>query len=93
MGGGMPRAQLGGFTKVAWLQGESVDSRKERCEPLRTDSASVPFHIVEMMKKKRDRIELERKIISDVKREMQKPRLTESVRRSREEEVTHSKRV
>ncbi len=58
---------------------------------MRTDSARVPFHIVEM-KKKRDRIELARKIISSVKREMQKPRLTESVRRSEEQQAAHSKR-
>jgi hypothetical protein len=40
-----------------------------------------------MMKKKQDRIELARKIISSVKREMQQPRLTESVRRGEEEKV------
>jgi hypothetical protein len=33
-----------------------------------------------MMKKKKNRLEIARKIISDVTREMQKPRLTESVR-------------
>jgi hypothetical protein len=33
-----------------------------------------------MMMKKENRIEIEKKIISSVKREMQKPRLTESVR-------------
>ena len=33
-----------------------------------------------MMKKKKNRLEIARKIISDVNREMQKPRLTESVR-------------
>jgi hypothetical protein len=53
---------------------------------LRTDFAGVPFHIVEM-KKKQDRIELARKIISSVKREMQRPRLTESVRRSEEKQA------
>jgi hypothetical protein len=40
-----------------------------------------------MMKNKQQRVELARKIISSVKREMQKPRLTESVRRSREDHV------
>jgi hypothetical protein len=33
-----------------------------------------------MMKKKKNRIETEKKIISSVKREMDRPRLTESVR-------------
>jgi hypothetical protein len=44
------------------------------------------------MKKKQDRTELARKIISSVKREMQRPRLTESVRRSEEKQAAHSKR-
>jgi hypothetical protein len=44
------------------------------------------------MKKKEDRIELARKIISSVKREMQRPRLTESVRRSEEKQAARSKR-
>jgi hypothetical protein len=34
-----------------------------------------------MMKRKQDRIELARKIISTIKKEMQKPRLAESVRK------------
>jgi len=33
-----------------------------------------------MMMKKKDRLEIARRIISEVNREMQKPRLTESVR-------------
>jgi hypothetical protein len=33
-----------------------------------------------MMKKKKSRLEIAREIISSVKREMEKPRLTESVR-------------
>lgn len=33
-----------------------------------------------MMTKKKNRMEIEKKIISSVKREMEKPRLTESVR-------------
>ena len=33
-----------------------------------------------MMKKKKNRLEIASEIISDVKREMEKPRLTESVR-------------
>jgi hypothetical protein len=37
------------------------------------------------MMKKNDRIEIARRIISSVKREMQKPRLTESVRVALEE--------
>jgi hypothetical protein len=44
------------------------------------------------MKKKQDRIELAKKIISSVKREMQRPRLTESVRRSEEERAANPKR-
>jgi hypothetical protein len=40
-----------------------------------------------MIKKKQDRIELARKIISSVKREMQRPRLAESVRRSYEDQI------
>jgi hypothetical protein len=40
-----------------------------------------------MMKSKQQRIELAQKIISSVKREMQKPRLTELVRRSQEDHV------
>jgi hypothetical protein len=44
------------------------------------------------MNKKQERIELARKIISSVKREMEKPRLTESVRRSEEKQAAHSKR-
>jgi hypothetical protein len=38
-----------------------------------------------MMTNKKNRIELAKKIISSVKREMQKPRLTESVRNERDE--------
>jgi hypothetical protein len=40
-----------------------------------------------MMKSKQQRIELAKKIISNVKREMQKSRLTELVRRSQEGHV------
>ena len=50
--------------------------------------------------KKRSRLELARKIISNVKKEMQKPRLTESVRndlrgqaRAVEEHPARSKKV
>jgi hypothetical protein len=50
-----------------------------RCEPLRTDSAHDPCHYLGM-KKKINLIETERTTIASVKREMQKPRLTESVR-------------
>jgi hypothetical protein len=42
------------------------------------------------MKNKQDRLELARKIISSVKREMQRPRLTESVRRNGEGQVGSS---
>ena len=38
-----------------------------------------------MMMKKKSRIEIARNIISNVKREMQKPRLTESVRNERDQ--------
>jgi hypothetical protein len=38
-----------------------------------------------MMKKKTNRIEIARKIIASVKREMQKPRLTDSVRNGRDQ--------
>ena len=38
-----------------------------------------------MMTNKKNRIELAKKIISSVKREMQKPRLTESARNERDE--------
>ena len=50
-----------------------------RYEPLKTDSA---LSVLVFMKKKnrKNRLEIARKIISDIKREMQKPRLTESVR-------------
>ena len=44
-------------------------------------------HIIVMMKSKQQRIELAKKIISNVKREMQKSRLTELVRRSQEGHV------
>ncbi len=37
-------------------------------------------HIFRMTKNKKDRIEIARKIIASVKKEMQMPRLTESVR-------------
>jgi hypothetical protein len=40
-----------------------------------------------MMKKKKNRLEIARTIISDVTREMQKPRLTESVRNDRRYQV------
>jgi hypothetical protein len=53
--------------------------RKRTCEPLRTDSAHDPCHILKMDKKK-NRLEIASRIISSVKREMQRPRLTESVR-------------
>lgn len=65
-------------------------TEKRDCELLRTDSALHPGHIVVMMKKKQDRIERARKIISSVKREMQRPRLTESVRRNGEGQVGSS---
>lgn len=38
-----------------------------------------------MMTKKKSRIEIAKTIISNVKREMQKPRLTESVRNERDQ--------
>jgi hypothetical protein len=44
-------------------------------------TATVTF----MMMKKKNRIEIAKKIISSVRREMQKPRLTESVRSYREQ--------
>ena len=40
-----------------------------------------------MMMKKKNRIEIARKIISSVKREMQKPRLAESVRIDRRDQA------
>jgi hypothetical protein len=54
-----------------------------------------------MKTKKGNRLEIARKIISNVKREMQKPRLTESVRRDEigratpvvEESRAHSEKV
>jgi hypothetical protein len=52
---------------------------KRDCERLRTDSAHDPCHYLGM-KKKRTLIETERTTIASVKREMQKPRLAESVR-------------
>jgi hypothetical protein len=51
---------------------------KRNCEPLRTHSAHDPCHYLGM--KKRNLIEAERTKIASVKREMQKSRLTESVR-------------
>jgi hypothetical protein len=64
-----------------------IRARKRGCELLRTDSAFHQGHIVVMTKKKQDRIEHARKIVASVKKEMQLPRLTESVRRSGEEKV------
>jgi hypothetical protein len=81
----VPQAQV---AKVAKQVATKLLQEKPNCEPLRTASARHPGHIVVMMKKKQDRIELARKIISNVRREMQRPRLTESVRRSGEEKVT-----
>jgi hypothetical protein len=39
------------------------------------------------MKKKKNRTEMAKRIISSVKREMQKPRLTESVRRDKRDQA------
>jgi len=60
---------------------------KPNCEPIKTDSARHTGHIVVMIKKKQDRIELAKKIISSVKREMERPRLAESVRKSYEDQI------
>jgi hypothetical protein len=40
-----------------------------------------------MMMKKKNRVEIAKKIISSVKREMQKPRLTESVRSDKRDQA------
>jgi hypothetical protein len=53
--------------------------RRRDCEPLRTDSGHDPCHCFGM-KKKRNLIERKRTTLASVKREMQRPRLTESVR-------------
>jgi hypothetical protein len=50
-------------------------------------SGASRSHIIVMMKSKQQRIGLARKIISSMKRQMQKPRLTESVHRSQEDHV------
>jgi hypothetical protein len=51
---------------------------------LGTDSADRTCHSVGMIRSKKDRLELERQIILDVRREMDKPRLAESVRAAEE---------
>jgi hypothetical protein len=59
----------------------------QSCVPLRTTFGCRVVHIVVMTKRKQCRKELAREIISSVKRERQKPRLTESVRRGQEDHV------
>ncbi len=51
-------------------------------------SAHGTCHILWMKTKKRNRLEIAKKIISNVKREMQKPRLTASVRNDEKGEVS-----
>jgi len=46
-----------------------------------------------MTTNKKHRIEIAKKIISSVKREMQKPRLTESVRNERDQALRSSKKA
>lgn len=46
-----------------------------------------------MMMKKKNRIEIEKKIISSVKREMQKPRLAESVRSDKRDQSRTGRRL
>jgi hypothetical protein len=46
-----------------------------------------PWDIFVMMKKKKTQIDSEEKIISSVKREMERPRLTESVRNGGKDEA------
>jgi hypothetical protein len=53
---------------------------KRSSESLGTDSARNPCQYLGMMKKKQNLKNLVRTTIASVKREMQKPRLTESVR-------------
>jgi hypothetical protein len=56
----------------------------QRCEPSTTRFCARLVSLFMMMKKTK-RIEIAKKIISYVKREMQKPRLTESVRNERDQ--------
>jgi hypothetical protein len=59
----------------------------ELCEPLRTDSAHDSCQYFRMKKKRKNPIETARTTLSSVKREMQKPRLTESVRNDRRDQA------
>jgi hypothetical protein len=68
-------------------QNERFIPENQSSERFRTDSAHEPCHILRIMNKKKNRIEIARKIISSVKREMQKPRLTESVRNGGREQA------
>ena len=54
--------------------------QKRSCEPLRTDSALNLYQYLGMRKKRENLKDTARTTIASVKREMQKPRLTESVR-------------
>jgi hypothetical protein len=60
---------------------------KPSCEPLRTDSARNPWQYLGMMKKKQNLKDTARTTIASVKREMEKPRLTESVRNDRKDQA------
>jgi hypothetical protein len=51
-----------------------------------------PWDIFVMMKKKKTQIDSEEKIISTVKREMERPRLTESVRNGGKDEAAPAPR-
>jgi hypothetical protein len=64
------------------LSSRLADLSKWSGEPLRTDSANYPCQYLGMMKRKGS-AETARKIPASVKREMQNPRLTESVRNAR----------
>jgi hypothetical protein len=63
------------------------DYRKTALRAVENTLPTSPRHIVGMMKKKQDRIELARKIISSVEGEMQRPRLAQSVRDDPEYQV------
>jgi hypothetical protein len=83
------------FVKLSFAV-KGISKRRQRIDPVHDGTtikkdrfvsgweqrSVLRSHIVGMMNSKQRRIELAKKIISNLKREMQKPRLTESVRRS-----------
>ena len=78
----IPKAENKAVLHTGWHFSEA-QLEDGSCDPLRTDSTHDSCQYLGMMKKRKNLIENAKVTISSIKREMQKPRLTESVRNGR----------